>query len=165
MRYSSRLKGASIQGDPLCVCSTCVPRFASCPVCSSSLSPPARSRQRRLVLRLRVHITAPKLITSANQGNDKWAGPLVPTLEDIGKVNNQDLNPGDKYFSRAGKLLWARSICSQEILGQQQAPLPSARTAREQPGYLQGTANYFGYNVSGITVSNLYFLGSGSNKH
>ncbi len=108
--------------------------------------------------------TAPKTYYVSNQGNDKWAGTSSSQpWKTIDRVNKQDLNPGDQVLFAGGQTFVGSLSLVAGDSGTIASPIVISSYGTGTAWISSGAqAGLFGYNVSGVTVSNLNFIGGGS---
>ncbi len=102
-----------------------------------------------------------------NQGNDKASGTSQSKpWQSIDRVNSQDLNAGDQVLFRGGQTFLGSLYLPKSDSGTRTNPvLISSYGTGASWISSGGQAGLFGYNVTGVTVSNLKFLGSGSTSN
>jgi hypothetical protein len=100
-----------------------------------------------------------------NQGRDKNPGTSQSKpWKTIDRVNQQDLNPGDRVLFLGGQTFPGSLQLQSRDTGTLANPLIFSSYGTGTATINSGTAEgVFGYNVNGIAVSNLNFIGGGGN--
>src|SRR5262245_53158363 len=100
----------------------------------------------------------------SGQGNDTWRGTSTSRpWRTINRVNQQKLSPGDRVLFLATQTFTGSLYLAPEDSGTLTKPVIIGSYGNGRAWISSGTqAGLFGYNVSGITVRKLNFIGSGS---
>jgi hypothetical protein len=98
------------------------------------------------------------------QGKDTWRGTSSSQpWRTINRVNQQKLSPGDRVLFQATQTFAGSLYLAPEDTGTITTPVVIGSYGSGRAWISSGTrAGLFGYNVSGITVRNLNFIGAGS---
>ncbi len=102
-----------------------------------------------------------------NQGNDGWPGTSQSQpWRSIDRVNKQDLNAGDQVLFKGGQTFSGSLYLWRGDNGTRTNPVLISSYGAG-PAWISsgGQEGIFGYNVTGVTVSNLKFIGSGSTSN
>ena len=100
----------------------------------------------------------------SSQGNDAWSGTSQSQpWRTIGRVNQQNLNPGDQVLFQAKQTFSGSLYLAPEDTGTLASPVVIGSYGDGRALISSGTKKgLFAYNVNGLTVRDLNFVGSGS---
>src|SRR5206468_1324973 len=99
----------------------------------------------------------------SSQGNDAWSGTSQSQpWRTIGRVNQQNLNPGDQVLFQAKQTFSGSLYLAPEDTGTLASPVVMGSYGDGRALLSSGTQKgLFAYNVNGLTVRDLNFVGAG----